>query len=92
MSQRFPVYLLAAVVGLLLVSTLVSDRQSPVDTVSSARVVGTCPDVIEHLDSAGAVIETFDCEEVCYGPAGIVAFVTTDGRRLFLERGQWRVR
>lgn len=85
--------LIGVTVAALLLTVLIRQDAPPADTVSSSpAVVGVCPNVVERLDATGAVIETYESVDLRYGPVGILAFVTTDGRRLFLERGQWRVR
>lgn len=98
--RYYSALLVGAVVAALLVVLAVS-RNTPTiaDTVSSPA---TCPapglpltapiSVIEEIDLEGNVVNCYESQDVRFGPVGIVAFVTLDGRRLFLEHGQWRIR
>lgn len=46
---------------------------------------------IEQLDESGQVVQTFDAVSYERAPLGIIAFTTTDGRRLFLDHSRWRI-
>jgi hypothetical protein len=93
MQSRHVAFALVSVLALCLVVWVVTnDAPTIADTVSSNADPAPPPLVtIEQIDMEGNVVACYESRDVRKGPVGIIAFVTTDGRRLFLEAHQWRI-